>query len=455
MYGLLLVAVVASATATAVPFKPASAAESLPLPAVGRWHDSQCSDGAETTCLLGDVDGAYGADVVQFTKSGPNRGRVLVSQSNGFNFSGGPKGTSRLQWHSHMCVDSETCMVADVNADGRADIVAFVKDTRPADAGDVWVALSTGSSFGPAERWYDKACVNPGEECYLADVDGQNGADIVEFVKSSQPEPRKGDVMVSKNVGSGAAKGWYDKQKYHDFFCVDSEICRVGDVTGDRHADLVAFVKSSRNWNPDRGDVWVAAYDPEKPVNTRPNGTFSGGQKWHDSFCLDDETCDVGDMDGDGRTDLVAFVKSSRPQHPDKGDMWVARSLSTYPAHLHAFSGATKWADYVCVDGEVCAVADVNNDKKADAIAFVGTDNPDMRGNVFVSASVLSPQPGPTAPSSPTPSPTSPPPSGVKTLSLYNCAWPDKRPVIVWAADLTAGTGWKQVSEHPPRPVAG
>ncbi|MER6434395.1 VCBS repeat-containing protein, partial [Streptomyces sp900105245] len=91
--------------------------------------------------------------------------------------------------------------------------------------------------------------------------------------------------------------------KAHDFMCVDEETCAVGDVNGDGKSDLISFVKSTRNVEPDKGDVWVALSS---------GSSFSPAVKWHDRMCVDEETCAVGDVNGDGKSDLISFVKSTR-----------------------------------------------------------------------------------------------------------------------------------------------
>src|SRR6185503_1557065 len=77
----------------------------------------------------------------------------------------------------------------------------------------------------------------------------------------------------------------------HEYFCVGNEVCAVGDVNGDGKADLVAFLKDNFAGAALQGDVNVALSDGSK---------FGGGQKWHDWFCLGSEVCALGDVNGDG-----------------------------------------------------------------------------------------------------------------------------------------------------------
>jgi hypothetical protein len=207
------------------------------------------------------------------------------------------------EWHSWFCINGEQCEVADMNADGMADLVALDHN------GNVYVALSTGQSFsGYGAKWHRKFCYGD-QVCRLGDVNGDSRADLVAFSRSAPGNV--GDVWVTLaskrrlRALPGRARGGRDQRarggyfgavrKWHDWFCLNDEQCEVADVNGDSRADIIAFSRSRT------GDVYVATAD---------RGKFVGrGVKWHDFFCINDETCLMADADGDGRKDVLAFVK--------------------------------------------------------------------------------------------------------------------------------------------------
>jgi hypothetical protein len=150
-----------------------------------------CVDGQ--TCAMGDVNADGKADAIAFvknTQAEPGRGDVWVAQSTGAGFQ------SATRWSDYFCLDNEQCQVADVNGDGRADLLAF---TRGA-AADVWQAISTGTSFNVANKLSDLSCLD-GETCTAADMNGDHIADLVTFVKETAPEPKRADVYVNRNFG--------------------------------------------------------------------------------------------------------------------------------------------------------------------------------------------------------------------------------------------------------------
>ncbi|RLP91441.1 N-acetylmuramoyl-L-alanine amidase [Micromonospora sp. BL4] len=258
------------------------------------------------TLLTGDVNGDGRDDIIAFTHG--TLADVYVALSTGTSFGGGVK------WHDWFAPGAEVAAVGDVNGDGRDDIVAFTHDTNA----DVYVALSTGTGFGPGVKWHEYFSI-PGEYPALGDVNGDGRDDIITF---TQGPATASDVIVALSSGSsfGAPQTW------HDLFAVGSEQPRVGDINGDGRDDIVTFT-----CNAD-ADVYAA-------VST---GTSFAGTtvKWNDFFCLAGEFPYLGDANGDGRDDIIVFTKGSL------NDVYVGLSTGT------GFSGATKWHDYFGLNGE-------------------------------------------------------------------------------------------------------
>jgi hypothetical protein len=201
--------------------------------------------------LLADVNGDGKADIVGFGSAG-----VYVALSTGSGFRSSARWSpsfgaspSAGGWSSQNVYPR---LLADVNGDGRADIVGF------GNAG-VYVALSSGNAFYPMTRWSAQCGAGSAagswtnQDLYprmLADVDGDGKADILGYgsagayyalsnATSFGPLTQGASFFGS----SPEAGGWISQNQYPRM---------AADVNGDHQADLIGFGGSG---------VWVAPHN--------------------------------------------------------------------------------------------------------------------------------------------------------------------------------------------------
>lgn len=342
-----------------------------PTAADGRFWNEYFCIGSEQ-CATGDFNGDGRDDILAFivnTQSEPSAGDVYVALSNGSMFNAGQK------WHNQFCIGVQVCLIGDVNGDNRDDLIALNRGTGDVNTGvaDVWVALSTGTSFGTAYFASGNFCYGS-QICLVGDVNDDGRDDLIAFQRGNINDPLRGDVWVGLSNGSGfgAAQKWV----WAFDMCIDAQECIVGDWNGDGFSDLAALNKGTGN-NPAVGDVWISL----------SNGvTFLAAQLWDGYFCVGSEICRVGDFNGDGKTDMAAFSRgnSASPLH---GDVWIGLSSGATKNP----TGSGKWNDFFCVDSEICLTGDFNGDGKTDAAAFLrGLSNGlfcEPTGDVYVTIS--------------------------------------------------------------------
>ncbi len=239
--------------------------------------------------VLADVTASGRADIVAFGDDG-----VYVALSNGDGtFTRAAKPAIANLGHNHgWRVDKHSRVLADLNGNGLADIVAFGDD-------GVYIALNNGDGtftyaeepvllqFGHSQGWRVEKHVR-----LLADVTGNGRADIVAFGDDG--------VHIAFNNRDGTFS--YTAQPvvvnfgYNDGWQVDKHPRVLADVTGNGLPDIVAFGDAGVYVAYNNGD---GTFQPPKFVLA----DFGYNQGWR----VDKHVRILADVTGNGRADIVAF----------------------------------------------------------------------------------------------------------------------------------------------------
>ena len=213
-----------------------------------------------------------------------------------------------------------TRTIADVNGDGRADLV-YLNNVRIV----VWLSKGDGTFSAPV------VTATPDFSGYTqtaADINGDGKADLVYFLGTRIVVwPGKGDGTFSAPVTTVTP----------DF---SGYTRTIADVNGDGKADLVYFLGTRIVIWPGKGDGTFS-----DPVVTT-TADYSGYSKM------------AADINGDGKTDLVYFLGTRIIVFLGRGDGTFSAPVVTATPD---FSGYTQTA------------ADINGDGKADLVYFLGT----------------------------------------------------------------------------------
>ncbi|MBD9628007.1 VCBS repeat-containing protein [Ensifer sp. ENS06] len=233
---------------------------------------------------LADVNGDGAADIVGFN----NGVEVsLAAASGGF--------APPERWFDDFGVEQgwsgDNLLLADMNGDGKSDVVAMNQQTR-----SVNVALSTGSSF--TETGWNQDYANFADSTrwsadtprMVSDVNGDGLSDIIGFGTT---------VMVGLSNGAGfeAPEEW--SQSFNAPNWSKSTPRMFTDVNGDGQADVVGVNDGGVEIALSTGSAFAAGNWNQNSLNGL--GLSEGGT-------IDQTKRMIVDVNGDGMLDVIAFT---------------------------------------------------------------------------------------------------------------------------------------------------
>ena len=250
---------------------------------------------------LADVNGDGKADLI--ARQG-GTGVIYVSLSNGTGFSG-------WTWNSggRMLWDADTMYLADVDGNGSADLVA-----RQGGTGVIYVSLSNGAGF-PGWTWNSgQSMFRDVDTMYLASITGNKGVDLIKRMPGST------QIYHALNNGKGGFSSGFTRSAQNGF--VDADQMYFANVDGKLGVDLVVREMST-------GKIWVAP----------SNGT--GFDSWTVSagrVLMDNDAMYISDVNSDGKADIVA---RGAPGASNAGWLYVGASKGLSGG---AFAGFNFWS---------------------------------------------------------------------------------------------------------------
>ncbi|MBG1244075.1 FG-GAP-like repeat-containing protein [Nostoc sp. NZL] len=296
---------------------------------------------------LADVNGDGRADIVGFTGYDVY---VAIGQTNG-TFAQSFKGYTPTASTNFFggSFNSNPRQVADVNGDGCADIIGFGNHTLYVALGQAngtfGSAIVASTEFATSGYSFNQ---NPRQ---IGDVNGDGRADYVEF--------GNGGIYVALGKDNGtfslsfpALSNISSTDNWTNF---DQNPRLLADVNGDGRADIVAFGNNNVY-------VALAKSDNTGTFNSAISATteFTYSKAWTSFNALPRQ---VADVTGDGRADIVGF---------DRGTVYVAsgQANGTFSTQFQALSNISPTDNWNTFDQNPRQVADVNGDGTADIVAF-------------------------------------------------------------------------------------
>jgi subtilisin family serine protease len=346
-----------------------------------QWHAESALDDGQGNYFLdvADVNGDGDVDLVSMATYGAVH--VNPGESNGY-FSPATINGAIVNPILDDGSGQEPIGVADVTGDGKADLLTHSAGKLKLYPGQAWGA--SGISFGePSGDAYSSALDSSltdgtGEEFVgLLDYSGDGRADLVAVTTSGQVKSYTaqsspaGTFAAPQVVASGMTPTRHRVVPGYQFAvekpivkrqgctpaCRWAGLGRDSDVDGDRRGDLTTLHTS--------GSAYVFAGDPGSGFSVGAPGVSFGGTM--DSATQDgsgDYVVDTADVNGDGRSDLVAVKATGGVQ------VRLGAKDRTFGSVISSLTGVKP----VMTGGklEPVGVADVTGDGRAD---LVGMEN--------------------------------------------------------------------------------
>ena len=188
-------------------------------------------NGATQSLSMGDFNGDGRADMLCVDSETGEKWITYASATGTY---------SGLGWHSGpsiWCKGSMRLLVGDFNGDGRADMLCHDPTT-----GEKWVtyADSSGGFFTTGFGWYSAMnwCYGADAQLFVADINGDGRADMLCHA------PSTGEKWVALATSAGAFTGT-NYHNTPGLWCSATQRLYVADFNGDKQADMLCHDPSS------------------------------------------------------------------------------------------------------------------------------------------------------------------------------------------------------------------
>lgn len=277
--------------------------------------------------LTGDVDGDGDTDLVYGRPMSATTVRWFVRLTTPQGFSG------YSTWASDAGDVGDVFRLGDVTGDGRTDLVYGRPATGRHSANAIplrwYVRPSMGSSFGSYSQWVDAAGYQ-GHPVYLRDFDGDGRDDLV---SARLPSGQPGIWAWNRSLGNRFASG----ARLFAGTGVETDRLFLDDVTGDDTPDLIIGRRMSRSrihWYVRPGI---------RPRGRIPAQFAASPATWSRDVGNSGDFFRVGDVNGDGRADLVVL----RRDDPTGSRIWASLSTGS------GFDRPARWGGNIGEDGQL------------------------------------------------------------------------------------------------------
>ncbi|MCP4112622.1 MAG: hypothetical protein GY749_45040 [Desulfobacteraceae bacterium] len=273
---------------------------------------------------MADVNGDGKADSI-YNREGKKEYWVMTSKSDGTGFNSDKKWGER----EHK-VSSDVQWMADVNGDGKADLIYNRDDTK-----EYWVmtSKSDGTGFNSDKKWGEREHKVSGDVQWMADVNGDRQSDLI----YNRDDTKEYWVVTLK---SDEDDKWGERQHK-----VSGDVQWMADVNGDGKADLIYNRDDTKKYQVMTSKLDGTGFNTDILWGEREY-KVRGDMQW------------MTDVNGDGKADLIYNREDTKEY-----SIMISTETGFY---FDTLWGTRRYG--VASGGDLQWLADVNNDGKTDLI---------------------------------------------------------------------------------------
>lgn len=322
----------------------------------------------------GDINGDSFSDVLL---AAPGYDNGEADEGRVFLFHGSASGLSAsANWIAESdqaiaYMGNSLASAGDVNGDGYGDVIvgAFTYDNGQANEGRAYVYHGSASGLSVTANWTaepDLASSLFG--CSVAcagDVNGDGYSDVIvgaSIYTNGQSNEGAAFAYFGSPTGLSVSYNWIVEGNLTGA-TLGGTLSPAGDVNGDGYSDVLVGAFDYANGQADEGGAFVYHGSPDG-LNTTAIWTVEGNQG---GAKMGYSLAGVGDVNGDGYSDVIVGALNYDNGHTDEGAAFVYHGSAT---GISIMAAATVESDQTNakMGGSVAGAGDVNGDGYSDVI---------------------------------------------------------------------------------------
>ncbi|MFM2162726.1 MAG: hypothetical protein RLZZ383_2238, partial [Pseudomonadota bacterium] len=335
----------------------------------------------EALAAAGDVNGDGYADVIigarDFDNGSTNEGRAYVYVGSASGLASSPAWVVEPD-QAQAGMGSSVTGLGDVNGDGYDDVAVGSPgyDNGHTDEGMVTVYLGSASGLATTVAWTGEG--NQTSAAYgnavagAGDVNGDGMSELLvgcAACDNGETDEGRAFLFLGTTSGPSGTAAW-NLESNQASASLGYALGSAGDVNGDGYGDVIVGAPNLDNGQTDEGRVQVFLGS----ASGLQTSAIWSGEPNQTGASFGTAVASAGDVNGDGRSDVIIGAPNYDNGHTDEGGAFVFLGASTGLGTSAAWTGQGEEAS-AAFGTALASAGDVNGDGHADVLVGAPTQD--------------------------------------------------------------------------------